>query len=79
MRLVSLSALLVLSAATAAPAAEPQKAQSEKKICKKTTEIGSLVKATKVCRTAREWRTERESARDATKELQSSRLSGPNG
>lgn len=79
MRLVSLSAFLMLSVAAAAPAAEPQKAQTEKKICKKTTEIGSLVKATKVCRTAREWRLERDSARDATKEMQSSRLSGPNG
>ena len=51
----------------AAPAAAP----AEKLICRKTPEIGSLIRVKKECATKSEWRRRDMGARDATRDLQS--------
>ena len=71
----SKAAVMILSLALlpyASLAAEPDKpaADGDKIVCKRYSEVGSLVRQRKVCLTKAEWQRERRGARDATREMQ---------
>ncbi|MEA1013183.1 hypothetical protein [Sphingosinicella sp. LY1275] len=51
--------------------AEGSKPTTERKICKKEIETGSLVKGRKICMTAREWARATEDAQKQASEMQS--------
>lgn len=77
LRIVSLVALSLSAAAfaadpstPAAPAAAATPAPAEKLICRKTPEIGSLIKVRKECATRAEWKRRDLGARDTTREIQ---------
>ncbi len=60
------SALMIAQAApAAAPAVDP-----EKKICKRGVQIGSLVRAKKICRTKADWNAQEAQARQDVLEMQ---------
>lgn len=71
---LGITAVLMFMGLTSALAAEPRKAddhekssdKSDKMICKRFMETGSLVKGYRVCKTKRDWERERETARSVT-------------
>ena len=65
---VSLVAVTILAEA-ATPATEPSK-PPEKMICRRRLETGSLVKATKICRSSVEWKRLNDAARRDAEDLQ---------
>jgi len=63
---------LVATPAVANPVESGSSAPTtERKICKKEIETGSLVKGRKICMTAREWARATEDAQKQTSEMQS--------
>jgi hypothetical protein len=86
MRLLA-AAVLVLTSATVAIAAEPAKPDEreksadspDKRICKRFTETGSLVKGYRTCKTKREWERERDAARSVASSVNSCANQGSAG
>lgn len=73
-RLASLLALLLVGSTPVNAEGIPKDAADpppHKRICKKVREIGSLVKARKICLTAPEWRRAAEQAQALGQEMQS--------
>jgi predicted secreted protein len=66
------SASTTVATATAAPA-------SEKKICRREKQIGSMVRARKTCRTKSEWDETASQAKDVMNDLQRNTRTSPNG
>jgi hypothetical protein len=54
-------------------------ADANKKICKREKQIGSLVRAKKICRTKAEWDEAQEQARQDVGEMQRTSRAPPNG
>lgn len=71
-KVTSIAVLAVLATpALANPvAAKGSEPTTERKICKKEIETGSLVKGRKICMTAREWARATEDAQKQTSEMQ---------
>lgn len=86
MRLLA-AAVLVVTSSTAALAAEPIKTDEReksadndnKRICKRFTETGSLVKGYRTCKTKREWERERDAARSVSSSISSCANQGSTG
>lgn len=78
--LIAVATLAALISSTVA-FAEPKEGSSEKRICKKFVETGSLVKARKVCKTYSQWEKERTTARETGRDMQTSgsRIAGSGG
>lgn len=76
-----IAALAVTGVSVPAAAEEPQNTGSEKRVCKKYVEIGSLVKGRKICKLPSQWQKERESAQKTARDMQTSggRIAGPGG
>lgn len=72
-----LSAALLSSASTMTLAVTDTDA--DKKICKREKQIGSLVRAKKICRTKAEWDEAHEQARQDVGEMQRTSRAPPNG
>lgn len=75
------SALLLMQAAPAAVdgAAASADADADKKICKREKQIGSLVRAKKICRTKAEWDAAEAQARQDVGEIQRTTRAPANG
>jgi hypothetical protein len=77
-----MSIAIVLAAVAAMSAAPATAAETSgnpgKKICRKMPETGSLVKAQKICRTAKEWQAQQEAGREAVRDFQNTRRSASN-
>ncbi len=71
--------LLILQAASPAAAPVEEAAKPEKMICKKSPQIGSLVRVKKVCRTAKGWKEAEELNRSSVNEMQRTSRAPPNG
>ena len=68
-RYLALSALVLASAATAAPQAKKPTDPGDKIRCKQETETGSMAPGIKVCKTEREWQDARNGARESSEKL----------
>jgi hypothetical protein len=77
MILTILSAALLSSASPTAVAATD--AAAEKKVCKRQKQIGSMVRAKKICRTKAEWSESETQARQDVNEMQRTSRAPPNG
>ncbi len=78
--LKSIAAIAMLGMSTAAMAqTPPAQPEAEKKICRKTPEIGSLVKKTRQCFTRAEWARIAEAARTHTQYIQDGGTGRPAG
>jgi hypothetical protein len=73
-----LSAILLSSASPTAMALADAPA-AEKKICKREKQIGSMVRAKKICRTKAEWDEASAQARQDVGEMQRTSRAPPNG
>ncbi len=78
---VSLISAILLSTASpvAVASAIADTPDAEKKICKREKQIGSLVRAKKICRTKAEWDEAAEQARQDVGEMQRTSRAPPNG
>lgn len=78
--LKSVAAIAMLSMSAGALAqTPPAPPEPEKKICRKTPEIGSLIKKTRQCFTRAEWARIAESARNHTQYIQDGGMGRPAG
>ena len=78
--LKSIAAIAMLGMSTAAMAqTPPAQPEAEKKICRKTLEIGSLVKKTRQCFTRAEWARIAEGARTNAQFIQENSMGRPAG
>jgi hypothetical protein len=73
-----LSAALLASASPTAVAAA-DKADADKKVCKREKQIGSMVRTKKICRTKAEWAEAAAQARQDMGEIQRTSRAPPNG
>jgi hypothetical protein len=70
------AATLLASASSTVETAAPA---SEKKICRREKQIGSMVRARKTCRTKSEWDETASQAKDVMNDLQRNTRTSPNG
>ena len=73
------SALLLMQAAPAAVDGAAASADADKKICKREKQIGSLVRAKKICSTKAEWDSVEAQARQDVGEIQRTTRAPANG
>lgn len=76
---ISLISAALLGAASPIAMAAADPAAADKKICKREKQIGSLVRAKKICRTKAEWDEAAEQARQDVGEMQRTSRAPPNG
>jgi hypothetical protein len=73
------AALLGSASPVAAYAVDAEAPAAEKKICRRQKQIGSMVRAKKICRTKTEWDDAAEQARQDVGEMQRTSRAPPNG
>jgi hypothetical protein len=77
--ILSLISVALLSSASPTAVAFADNSDSQKKVCKREKQIGSMVRTKKICRTRAEWDEAAAQARQDMGEIQRTSRAPPNG
>ena len=77
--ILSILTAALLSSASPTAVASTDAPESERKVCKRQKQIGSMVRTKKICRTRTEWSEAEAQARQDMGEIQRTSRAPPNG